>query len=68
MPHISLTFFFNDDLALKSVVFTDNDTQLDSDSKLLYQIAKTLIKAIALNQDSVIVQDLLNELNIKTVR
>lgn len=64
MKHIKLDIILTDDLGIHSVVFDQNDTELKSDSKLIEKIAVTLIKSTHLNKDSLIVQDMLNELNI----
>lgn len=65
MAYIQLGLFFNDKLGLKSVRIDHNDTGLPDDSKLLERVAFTLLKAIRINEDSVKVQDLLNELGIE---
>jgi hypothetical protein len=65
MAYIQLGLFFNDKLGLKSVRIEHNDTGLPDDSKLLERVAFTLLKAIRINEDSVKVQDLLNELGIE---
>ena len=65
MPYIKLGLFFNDELGLKSVRIDHNDTGLPDDSVLLKRVALTLLKAIRINEDSVKVQDLLNELGIE---
>lgn len=54
-----------DDLGIKSVSISFNGTELPSDSKLIGQLAMATLKALKINKDSVIVQDLLNELDIK---
>ena len=65
MKMIILTFELTDDLGIKSIAYDYNDTELPSNSESLGKIAMAIIKSISLNKDSLIVQDLLNELNIE---
>ena len=65
MKHIILDFKFTDDLGLKSTVIDYNDTDLNNDSDLLRMIAFTLLKALHINKDDIVLQDLLNEIGIK---
>lgn len=54
-----------EDLGIKSVAIDYNDTHLKDDGKLIELIAIALLKGLKANNDSIIVQDLLNELNLK---
>jgi len=65
---IQLTFVLTDDLGIKSIAYDVNDTELPSNGQTLGMIAMAMIKALHLNKDSVLVQDLLNELDIKVER
>ncbi len=65
MRAINLTLHLSDELGIKSIDINYNDTNLPSNSELLFNIAMTLLKSLHLNEDSVKVQDLLQELNIK---
>ena len=62
---IQLTFGLTDDLGIKSIAYDINETELPSNGETLGMIAMGMIKALHLNKDSVLVQDLLNELDIK---
>jgi hypothetical protein len=66
MNTIQLSFSIGDEYRLKSVSFVYNDTDLPDDSTTLKNLAVALLKSLKINQDSVMVQDLLNELDIKT--
>lgn len=63
---IQLMFDIKADFCLKSVTFEYNDTGLPDNSDTLKNLAIAILKSIKVNQDSIGVQDLLNELNIKT--
>ena len=65
MKLIQLTFELTDELGIKSISYVYNDTDLPSNSETLGSIAIAILKAINLNKDSLLVQDLLNELNIE---
>ena len=65
MKEIILSINLNDDLAIKSCEIIYNDTGLKSDSELINRVAFALIKSIHVNKDSISVQDLLNETNLK---
>lgn len=54
----------DDDLGLKKVTIDHNDTDLESNSKLLELVAFAIIKSLRLNKESLMVQDLLSELGI----
>lgn len=62
---IQLMFDIKDDMGLKSITFQYNDTPLPENSETLKSLAITILKSLKLNRDSVMVQDLLNELDIK---
>ena len=66
MHHIQLGLHLNEKLGLKSVSIDFNSTDLNNDSKLLEILAFTILRGLKINKDSVLVQDLLNELNIET--
>lgn len=63
--YIQLGIHLNDELGIKAVTFDNNDTGLANDSELLKNVAFAIMKAVAINKESVKVQDLLNELDIK---
>lgn len=65
MKYIQLGINLTDDLGIRSVVVGINTTDLPSDSHLIEIVAFTLLKSLSLNKDSVMVQDLLNELGIE---
>lgn len=65
MAVIQITLFFNDELGLKSARFEYNDTGLPDDSTTLRRLALTMLKAVAINEDDLKIQDLLNELDIE---
>jgi len=66
MKHISITLNMTDDLGIQSVTIDYNDTNLPDNGELLELISKALLKGLAMNNDKIVVQDLLNELNLKT--
>lgn len=68
MKYLTLVLCFEEveeDLGLKSVVIDSNDTGLPSDSKLIEKAAFVMLRSIYKNADDLVIQDLLNELNIK---
>lgn len=65
MKYVTVVFCLTDDLLLKEIVIDSNDTELPSDSDLLKKLSCATLKSLHLNKDSVMVQDLLNELDIK---
>lgn len=65
MKTINLSLILNERLGLKSVTINYNDTDLPSDSELIRKVSITLLKSLSLNKDTIIVQDLLNELGIE---
>lgn len=65
MKYIQLGIVLTDDLILRSLTFQANDTGLPSNSELALNIAQAIAKSISLNKESVSVQDMLNELNIR---
>ena len=65
MSIIQLTFELSDDLGLKSITFDYNDTKLPSSSETLGNIAIAILRAIEVNKDDLVIQDLLSELGIK---
>jgi len=62
---ISLIINCSDELGITSIVYSYNDTGLPSNSETLGKIAITILKSLRLNADSLLVQDLLNELDIQ---
>lgn len=54
----------NDDLGLEAASFEHNTTDLQSDSELLKLIGIALLKAVKVNKDDLVIQDLLNELDM----
>ena len=64
MKIIQLLFEVSDDLSLKSVTVEYNGTDLASDSTLIKNLCTATLKSLINNKDSVVVQDLLNELGI----
>lgn len=65
MKHIILSIELSDELGIKSVTLTHNDTGLKSDSELIKQVAYTILRSYSANKEDVIIQDLLNEVGIK---
>lgn len=65
MKTIQLTFNLSEDLAMKSIIYSYNDTDLPSNSETLGNIAIAMLRSLNLNKDDLIVQDLLIELDIK---
>jgi len=63
--YIDLQIKLTDDLGVQSVSIMRNDTDIVSDSKLLELVAFTILKGLRLNKDSILVQDLLIELDIQ---
>lgn len=64
--HIAINL--TDDLDITSALITHNDTKIPSDFKLIQNVARTLLKSISLNKDSLKLQDLMNEMDIKLTR
>ena len=64
MAAISLMINLNDELGITSIVYSYNDTELPSNSETLGKISLAILKSLHLNKDSLLVQDLLSELNI----
>lgn len=65
MPTIQLMINLTDELGIKSIVFSYNDTRLPNNSETLGLIAAAMLKSLSLNNESLLVQDFLNELDIK---
>lgn len=65
MKYIELGIFLTDDLGIKSIVIDQNDTGLESDSKLLKKVCIAILESLSLNKQDVEIQDMLNNLNIK---
>ena len=66
MKYVELGIFLTDDLGIKAVVIDQNETGLPSNSELIEKVCITLLKSLSLNKEDVQLQDLLNELNIKS--
>ena len=64
MKHIQITVGLSDDLGIKSITFDYNDTNLPCDSKLIELLSFAMLKSCRINEESVKVQDLLNEVGI----
>ena len=64
MKTITISFGIVDD-CIKQIVYDENETDLPSNSETLEMLAFTLLKVISKEKDSMKVQDVLNELNIK---
>jgi hypothetical protein len=62
---IQVQYVLNEDLGLKSVSIDINTTDLNSDSELIKKLAITVLKALSMNKEDVMVQDLLNDLGIE---
>lgn len=62
--YIQLGVHLNEGLGITSVTIDHNTTDLPSDSELIKKVAFTLLKAINLNKEDVMLQDLLNEMDI----
>lgn len=65
MKAIQLFISLSDDLGIQSITFSYNDTELPSDWKTLNAVANAILKAIKANKDRIIVDELLDDLNIK---
>jgi hypothetical protein len=65
MKAITLTLNLSDELQLKSIEWLENDTELPETIDTLRGIAVCILKSIKANEDSLKVQDLLNELGIE---
>jgi len=65
MRSIELDIVLTDDLGIKSCIINYNDTELPNNSYLIEKIAIGLLKAIYINKDDILIQDLLAELNMK---
>ena len=65
MNLIQLNFNISDDGGLKSITFSYNDTELPDNSTTLKLLAESVLASLKLNHDDIIVQDLLNDLDIK---
>jgi lantibiotic modifying enzyme len=64
MNYVTLTFELTSDLRLKAVTVDHNDTELNGDSDLLKGLAFALLECLSTNKESILVQDILNDLNI----
>lgn len=64
--YIEFGVYLNEDLGVTRIEINYNTTDLPSDSVLVKRVCFTLLKSLVLNNQDVILQDLLNELNIKT--
>lgn len=62
--YIQFGIHLNERLGIKSVTIDHNTTDLPSDSQLIKIVAITLLKAIHLNKEDIMLQDLFNELDI----
>ena len=65
MKCIRLEIILTDDLGIKSISIDQNETGLPSNSGLIRKVAIAVLQSISLNKESIQVQDMLNELNIK---
>ena len=63
--YIQIGLHLNEDLGLEAATFEHNTTHLQSDSDLLKLIGIALLKAVSINKDDLVVQDLLDELDIE---
>jgi hypothetical protein len=66
MKWIQLNLLFNDDLGLKSVDITHNDTHIESNHHLLQQVAWCLLKSLSINKDDLDFKEELFKLGITT--
>jgi hypothetical protein len=64
MKYIQLGIGLTDELGIKSVTFLHNDTDLESDSKLIELIAIALLRSIHMNAEDLDLQDTLNKIGI----
>jgi hypothetical protein len=64
MKTITISFGIVDD-CIKQIVFDENETDMPNNSETLEMLAFTLLTVISKEKDSMKVQDVLNELNIK---
>ena len=65
MHFIQLGITLHQDLVLKSISIDFNSTDLPNNSKLLEILACSILRELKNSKDSLLVQDLLNELNIE---
>jgi hypothetical protein len=65
--YIQIGIFLNEYLGIKKVSIDYNDTGHPSNSELLKAVSVGLLKSIAMNNEDVQVQDLLNEINMPTM-
>jgi hypothetical protein len=68
MKAIEIMLIFDDDLGLKSVKITHNDTGIESNHHLLQQIAWCLLKSLTINKDDLDFKEELFKLGITTQR
>lgn len=60
---ITLSLNLNSELGLTSVIIGTNTTSLPNDSELLKKVSIAILRALDLNKEDILVQDLLSELN-----
>jgi len=65
MKSIQLSLSITEDLTLKGVTISYNDTGLESNSELIKILGAAIVRAIDLNSDECEIQDMLNNNNIK---
>jgi hypothetical protein len=65
--YIQIGIFLNEYFGIKKVSIDYNDTGHPSNSELIKAVAAGLLKSIAMNNEDVQVQDLLNEINMPTM-
>lgn len=63
--YIQFGIHLNDKLGIQSATIDANTTDLPSNSELIKKVAIGLLKSLHLNKEDVMLQDLLNELDIK---
>ena len=64
MRRVEMSLEFTEDNGLRSVTIHLNETELETDSKLLKRIAVCILQALKENKDSVEMQDDLHELGV----
>jgi len=64
MKTIELKLSITEDLTLKQIIVSYNDTGLENDPELLRMIGSTIVRAVDTNREECEIQYMLNKLNI----
>lgn len=62
--YIQIGVHMDEKFGIRSVTIDENTTHLVSDSQLIKNLCVAILKAISLNNDDVMVQDLLNSIDL----